>query len=145
MSAEKRKQKRELRKLNRKERKKAFKKFLEAIMVFKDLDLKEKLPYKDKFKQVWPAIKPTLEFATILKFTGEKFDLAARQIVLTGDNLAGSQFKESDAVDFLAKLAGIWENIESVLEIAKVVSDDKTDAVLDRIIEIGDWLFDRDN
>ena len=52
---------------------------------------------------------------------------------------------ESDAVDFLAKLAGIWENIESVLEIAKVMADDKTDTVLDKIIEIGDWLFDRDN
>ncbi len=143
MSAETRKQKRELRRLNRMERKQAFGKFLEAIMIFKDISLKEKLSYKDKFKQVWPAVKPTLEFATILKFTGEKFDMTAKQIVVTGDNLYGSEISDTEAIDFLAKLSGIWENIDNVLEIVKAVTDDKSDAVLDKIIEIGDWLFER--
>ena len=143
MSAETRKQKRELRRLNRMERKQAFGKFLEAIMVFKDISLKEKLSYKDKFNQVWPAVKPTLEFAIILKFTGEKFDMTAKQIVVTGDNLYGSKISDTEAIDFLAKLSGIWENIDNVLEIVKAVTDDKSDAVLDKIIEIGDWLFER--
>lgn len=143
MSAETRKQKRELRRLNRMERKQAFGKFLEAIMIFKDISLKEKLSYKDKFKQVWPAVKPTLEFATILKFTGEKFDMTAKQIVVTGDNLYGNEISDTEAIDFLAKLSGIWENIDNVLEIVKAVTDDKSDAVLDKIIEIGDWLFER--
>jgi hypothetical protein len=145
MSAETRKQRRELRRINRNERKLAFGKFLEAIMVFKDLDLKEKLPYKEKFKQVWPAVKPTLEFAIILRFTGEKFDMTAKQIVVAGDILYGNQLSEPDAIDFLAKLSSVWENIDTVLEIVKVASDDKTDAVLDKIIEIGDWLFEREN
>ena len=143
MSAETRKQKRELRRLNRMERKQAFGKFIEAIMVFKDISLKEKLSYKDKFNQVWPAVKPTLEFAIILKFTGEKFDMTAKQIVVTGDNLYGSEISDTEAIDFLAKLSGIWENIDNVLEIVKAVTDDKSDAVLDKIIEIGDWLFER--
>ena len=143
MSAETRKQKRELRRLNRMERKQAFGKFIEAIMVFKDISLKEKLSYKDKFNQVWPAVKPTLEFAIILKFTGEKFDMTAKQIVVTGDNLYGSKISDTEAIDFLAKLSGIWENIDNVLEIVKAVTDDKSDAVLDKIIEIGDWLFER--
>jgi len=143
MSAETRKQKRELRRLNRMERKQAFGKFLEAIMVFKDISLKEKLSYKDKFNQVWPAVKPTLEFAIILKFTGEKFDMTAKQIVVTGENLYGSKISDTEAIDFLAKLSGIWENIDNVLEIVKAVTDDKSDAVLDKIIEIGDWLFER--
>jgi hypothetical protein len=143
MSAETRKQKRELRRLNRMERKQAFGKFLEAIMVFKDISLKEKLSYKDKFNQVWPAVKPTLEFAIILKFTGEKFDMTAKQIVVTGDNLYGSEVSDTEAIDFLAKLSGIWENIDNVLEIVKAVTDDKSDAVIDKIIEIGDWLFER--
>jgi len=143
MSAEIRRQKREMRRLNRKERKEAFGKFVEAIMAFKDFDLKEKLPYKDKFKQVWPAVKSTLEFAIILKFTGEKFDMTARQIVGTGNVLYGSEVSDANALDFLARLAAIWENIESVLEIVKAVTDDKTDAVLDKIVEIGDWLFEK--
>jgi len=132
-----------MRRLNRKERKEAFGKFVEAIMAFKDFDLKEKLPYKDKFKQVWPAVKSTLEFAIILKFTGEKFDMTARQIVGTGNVLYGSEVSDANALDFLARLAAIWENIESVLEIVKAVTDDKTDAVLDKIVEIGDWLFEK--
>lgn len=143
MSAEARKQKRELRKFNRKERKQAYTKFLEAIMVFKDLELKEKLSYKEKFRQVWPAIKPTLEFAVILKFTGDKFDMSARQVLVFGDQLYGSEITDEGAVEVLTRLSGIWENIESVLEIIKVITDDKTDAIIDKVIEIGEWLFER--
>lgn len=144
MSAETRKQRRELRRLNRKERKAAFSKFLEALSAFKDLDLKERLPFREKFKQVWIPVKATLEFAIILKFTGEKFDMTARQIVVAGDDLYGVDVSEADALDFLAGLASVWENIEIVLEIAKIVTDDKTDAVLDKITEIGEWLFEHD-
>lgn len=142
MSAESRKQKRELRKFNRKERKQAYAKFLEAIIVYKDLNLKEKLPYKEKFKQVWPAIKPTLEFAVILKFTGDKFDMSARQVLGFGDQLYGSEITDEGAMELLTKLSGIWENIESVLEIVKVITDDNTDVVIDKVIEIGEWLFE---
>jgi hypothetical protein len=142
MSAESRKQKRELRKFNRKERKLAYAKFLEAIIVYKDLNLKEKLPYKEKFKQVWPAIKPTLEFAVIHKFTGEKFDMSARQVLSFGDRLYGSEITDEQALELLTILSGIWENIESVLEIVKVITDDNTDVVIDKVIEIGEWLFE---
>lgn len=142
MSAETRKQRRLLRKQYRREKKAAFNKFLEAINAFKDIDLAEKLPFKEKLKQVWPAIKPTLEFVIILRITGVKFDAEANQLVIFGDKLFKGEVTEQDSIDFLSDLADIWDTIESVLEILKIVVGDKADAVIDKIIEIGDWLFE---
>jgi hypothetical protein len=142
MSADTRRQKRVLRRQYRKERKEAFEMLIKALKAFMDIDLKEKLPYKDKFKQVWPAVKPTLEFAIILNITGEKFDATAKQLVLFGDNLYAKPITEQEAIDFLADLGEIWETIESVLEVMKIVVPDKVDAVIDKIIEIGEWLFE---
>ena len=144
MSKESRRKKKEQRKLNRKERKEAFAKFLEAVTVFKSLDLKEKLAYKEKFNQVWPAIKPTLEFAIILKVTGEGFDSVAKQIVAMGDNLSGKDVSDAEALAFITKFGAIWANIGSALDIVKAISNDQTDEVIDKIIEIGDWLLDQD-
>jgi hypothetical protein len=142
MSADTRKQKRVLRRQYRKERKVAFDKLIEALKAFMEIDLKEKLPYKDRFKQVWPAVKPTLEFAITLNITGEKFDTPAKQLVIFGDNLYGKALTEQEAIDFLAELSEIWETIESVLDVLKIVVPDKVDAVIDKIIEIGEWLFE---
>jgi len=142
MSAETRKHKKALRRQYRKERKEAFGMLIEAVNTFMDIDLKEKLPYKEKFRQVWPAVKPTIEFAIILNITGEKFDTPARQLVMFGDNLYAKDLTEEEAVEFLDTLGDIWETIESVLEVLKIVVPDKVDAVIDKIIEIGEWLFE---
>jgi hypothetical protein len=142
MSADTRKQKRALRKQYRKERKEAFEKLIVALNAFMDIDLKEKLPYKDKFKQVWPAVKPTLEFAITLNITGEKFDTPAKQLVLFGDSLFRKAVTDQEAMDFLSDLSEIWDMIEKVLDVLKIVVPDKVDAVIDKIIEIGEWLFE---
>jgi hypothetical protein len=142
MSADTRRQKRALRKQYRKEHKQAFDKFVEAIKAFMEIDLKEKLPYKQKFNQVWPALKPTIEFLIVLRVTREKFDTAANEVIILGDSLYGKDFTDQEALDFLSKLSDIWETVESVLEIFKIVVPDKTDAIIDKIIEIGDWLFE---
>jgi hypothetical protein len=142
MSADTRKQKRALRKQYRKEHKQAFDKFVEAIKAFMEIDLKEKLPYKQKFNQVWPALKPTIEFLIVLRVTREKFDTPANEVIILGDSLYGKDFTDQEALDFLSKLSEIWETVESVLEILKIVVPDRTDAVIDKIIEIGDWLFE---
>jgi hypothetical protein len=142
MSLESRKQKRELRKLDRKERKVAFEKLMEAIKAVQNIDISKQLEYKEKFNQVWPFIKPTIEFAIILKSTGDKFDLPAKQIIVLGDKMFGSDISDENAVEFLHKLVAIWEKIENVIEIVKTLADDKTDTVLDKIIEIGEWLFE---
>lgn len=142
MSTETRKQKRALRKQYRKERKEAFEKLVEALKAFLDINLKEKLPYKEKFKQVWPAVKPTLEFAVILNITGEKFDKPAKELILLGDSLSGKAITEQEAMDFLADLAEIWDTIESILDVLKIVVPDRVDVIIDKIIEIGEWLFE---
>jgi len=142
MSVESRKHKRELRKLDRIERKKAFKKLIEALQAVQDIDMSNELPYKEKFNKVWPVIKPVLEFAIILKSTGERFDMATKQIIVIGDNMYGSNITDENAMEFLARLATIWEKLEMVFEIIKIVTDDKTDVVIDKTIEIGEWLFE---
>ena len=142
MSAETRKQKRALRKQYRKEHKNALNKLLEAVKSFTTIDLKEDMPYKDRFKQVWPALKPTLEFVIKLRFTGEKFDAPAMQLVILGDKLYGGQVTEEEAVEFLGNLQDIWDMIEKILETLKIVVGDQADAVIDKIIEIGEWLFE---
>jgi hypothetical protein len=142
MSADTRKTKRALRKQYRREHKDAFNKLLEAVKAFATIDLKENLPYKDRFKQAWPAIKPTLEFVIRLRFTGEKFDAPAMQLVILGDKLYGGPVTEEEAVEFLGKLQDIWDFIEKILETLKIVVGDQADAVIDKIIEIGEWLFE---
>lgn len=142
MPSETRKQKREIRKIDRKARKIAFTKLLEAVKAVKDVDISKDLPYRDKFKQVWPIVKPTLEFAVVLKATGKKFDLAANKIIVFGDDLAGQEVTDEKAIEFLDKLADIWEKVEYVLEILKIVMDDKKDEIIDKVIEVGEWLFE---
>jgi hypothetical protein len=141
MSKEERKQKRDLRKMNRGARKQAFDKFIEAVKAFKDLDLKQAIGYQEKFLKVWPAIKPTLEFAITLKFTGQGFDNAAQEIITLGDNIFKGNSSEANKTEFLNKLKDIWEKIDMTLEIIKYVTNDKTDAIIDKVIEIGEWLF----
>jgi hypothetical protein len=142
MSAETRKQKKAMRKQHRKERKAAFDKLIEALKAFMDIDLKEKLPYKDKFKQVWPAVKPTLEFAVILNVTGEDFDTTAKQLILYGDSLYAKEMTEQEAIGFMGDLKEIWNTVEPALDTLKIAVPDKVDAVIDKIQEIGDWLFE---
>ncbi|OFX16713.1 MAG: hypothetical protein A2033_12880 [Bacteroidetes bacterium GWA2_31_9] len=143
MSAETRKQKREIRKLERNERKAAFAKLVEALKAVKDVNLKEGLTFKQKFTQVWPVVKPTLEFAIILKVTGEKFDTAAQKIIIMGNNMIGTEITDEQEIEFLAQLSTYWNIIETALEIVKIGVDDAKDEIIDKIIEVGEWLFEK--
>lgn len=143
MSAELIKQKRELRKLNRKVGKDAFRKFIEVVQAFQDLDLDKPQNYEEGFKQVWPVVKPTLEFAKALKLTGEKFDTAVNEVLVLGGNMYNSSDTEATHTEFTMKLKAIWEKIEIVLEVIKILlTDDNTDKTIDKVIEIGEWLFE---
>jgi hypothetical protein len=144
MSSETRKQKREVRRMERKERKAAFEKLLEAIKAVMNLELKDGLKFKEKFVQVWPVVKPTLEFAIILKVTGEKFDVAAQKLIYMGDKMAGKETDEQ-AMEFINQLSGYWNIIELALDVVKVAVDDSKDEKIEKIIEIGEWLFESNN
>lgn len=124
-------------------RRKAFKKIVEAIESCKTIDLEKSMTYKEKFKEVWPLMKSLIEIFIILRFTGDKFDSAAQKVVLVGENMYKKEsVDDMEVADFLDKLAAIWEKIEFILEILKIAVNDKTDDVIDKAIEIGEWVFD---
>jgi len=142
MSAESRRQRRELRRLNKKERKEAFEKIKTILEGIPNLDLQEKLPYKERFNKFWPLLKASLELAILMKYTGEKFDLSAQKLIVIGDSMYGKELTDEKALDFLHQLTSYWETIEIILEILKVVASDKLDEVIDKVIEIGEWIFE---
>lgn len=131
-----------MRRLDRKERKAAFNQFVEAVTKALNLELKPEISYKDKFKTVWPIIKPALEFAIILKITGDKFDASTKKIISIGDNMIGQEITDAEALDFMEKLESVWEIIEMVFEIMKIFVSDKVDEIIDKVIEIGEWMFE---
>jgi hypothetical protein len=142
MSQETRKEKRLKRKADRQARKAAFEKFTQAVQAIVHMELKDGVSYKDKFKIVWPVLKPTLEFLAILKITGEKFDEAVGKIIIVGDNMFGTEITDADAQNFLQQLDGIWNTVEMMLNLTKVFVNDKVDDIIDKVIEIGDWIFE---
>ncbi|HBF87426.1 MAG TPA: hypothetical protein DDX39_02200 [Bacteroidales bacterium] len=142
MSSEIRKQKKEVRKLERKERKAIFNKLLAAAIAVKDMQLIEGLSYKEKIARVWSVVKPTLEFAIILKITGEKFDTAANKLIIIGNNITGNETTDQQAIEFLNTLSSAWNTIEMALEVIKIAAPDDKDEDIDKIIEIGEWLFE---
>lgn len=122
---------------------KAFNKIIEVIGSFKDIDFDKSMTYKEKFNEVWPLMKPLIEFFIILRFTGDKFDSAAKKVILVGENMYKNESVDDvEVIDFLEKLAAIWEKIEFILEIIKFAVDDKKDEIIDKAIEVGEWIFD---
>lgn len=58
-------------------------------------------------------------------------------IVSTGDKTAQTQFQE--------KMGIVWLPLRTILEIVIAFSPPKVDNVLDKIIEIGNWLSNSDH
>jgi hypothetical protein len=44
--------------------------------------------------------------------------------------------------DFIQKFGGIWDNLEKALQLLQLVINDKADAAIDDILEIGEWIAD---
>ncbi|MFH2141281.1 MAG: hypothetical protein ABIJ97_02575, partial [Bacteroidota bacterium] len=137
---EKRKEKKLERKEKKKIRKQAFDKFKDAIQEAKSIDIEKQMPYPEKFNEVWPFVKSSLEFAAILRITGEKFDNATNEIIGLGDNIF-SNYSDNTKTEFNQKLSSTWNKIETALEVAKFIANDKDDDLIDKIIEFGDWLL----
>ena len=88
-------------------------------------------------------MKSLIEIFIVLKFTGDKFDSAAQKVVLVGENMYKKEsVNDVEVAEFLEKLASIWEKIEFILEILKIAVNDKNDEIIDKAIDIGEWIFD---
>ncbi len=142
-----RRAKREQRRKNKKLRRE---KFNEVLAVAKDMDLKfdtdtEDPDFADAFNEIWPVLKPSLEYAELIKITGPKADKILRTVVEIGQRISTGEASESEEAMFISYLDSIWDILETALGILKTFTPDKVDDVIDYVLEIGDWITDNED
>ena len=137
-----RKQNRVERKKLRKERKGKLKEIIQAASTTNitiDLDGVEP-KFVDAFNQIWPLLKPILEYAELVRITGEGADKVIRTVIDIGERIATGTASPEEQTDFISKLDNIWNPVKTVLGIIVTFTNDKVDKVINHIIEIGDWI-----
>ena len=137
-----RKQKRDERKEFKKLKKSKFNDIVKAVGKSKiDIDLDKAEPkFVTAFNQVWPTLKPILEYAELVKLTGVGADKAIRTVIGLGDRISTGTASSAEETAFVGMLDTIWGPVKTVLGILATFTDDKVDEVLNKIIEIGDWI-----
>ena len=104
-----------------------------------DLDVKEP-EFVDAFNQVWPLLKPVLEYAELVKFTGPEADKVIGTVIDLGGRISTGSASDSEQTEFVKTLDTIWQPIKSVLGIVETFTNDSVDKVINEIVEIGDWI-----
>jgi len=137
-----RKENREIRKSLRKARKTKFRAIVEAAgktNITIDLDAGEP-KFVDVFNQIWPVLKPILEYAEIVKFTGAGIDKVIRTVIDLGERISTGAASEGEQTAFISTLDTIWSPVKMALGIIVTFTDDHIDKIINDIIEIGDWI-----
>ena len=137
-----RKENREIRKSLRKARKTKFRAIVEAAgktNITIDLDAGEP-KFVDVFNQIWPVLKPILEYAEIVKFTGAGIDKVIRTVIDLGERISTGAASEGEKTAFISTLDTIWSPVKMALGIIVTFTDDHIDKIINDIIEIGDWI-----
>ena len=130
------------RKKLRKEKKIKFKEIVAAagnVNITVDLDASEP-KFVDAFNQIWPLLKPVLEYAELVNITGEKVDKVLRTVIDLGVRISTGEASQSEQTAFISTLDTIWNPVKTVLGIIVAFTNDKVDKVINQIIEIGDWI-----
>ena len=137
-----RKQNRELRKKLRKEKKIKFRAIVEAAAITNiSVDLDEGEPrFADVFNQIWPILKPVLEYAELVRVTGQGADKVNRTVLDLGERISTGTASDGEQTAFISTLDTIWNPVKTVLGIIVTFTDDKVDKIINDIIEIGDWI-----
>ena len=149
-SKEERRARRRAKKAERKKFKKLRKeKFNELVSAASKADFDfnpedESLKFTDIFNQWWPVLKPALEYAEVIRITGPKADKILRTVIDLGQRISTGDASEEEQTRFLTYLDSIWDIVEKVLEILKTFTSEKTDEVIDQVIEIGEWITDNE-
>ena len=104
-----------------------------------DLDAAEP-KFIDAFNQVWPILKPILEYAELVKITGPEADKVISTLVDIGERISTGTAGPGEESVFINTLDSIWHPVKTVLGIIITFTDDKVDKVINDIIEIGDWI-----
>ena len=139
-----RKQRRAERKKLRKERRAKFNEIVDVATKAKiTIDLDKKEPkFVDAFNQVWPVLKPGLEYAELVRVTGPGADKVLRSVIILGERVSTGTASGDEQSAFIHTLDTVWEPVKAVLGILVTFTDDKTDKIIDKIVEIGDWITD---
>ncbi len=95
---------------------------------------------KERFKQYWPILHAVLDFAVVLKVTRKKVDKVLLRIIDIGNKMYDGTADEGESAEFMKKLQKVWGIARKALSITTAVTDDKTDAVIEKAIAIGDWI-----
>lgn len=95
---------------------------------------------KEKFQEYWPVLHAVLDFAVVLKVTRKKVDTVLTRIIDVGNKMADGTDEEGDSAEFMKKLQKVWGIARKALTVTTVVTDDKTDEVIEKAIAIGDWI-----
>ena len=142
-----RKAKRQARKDDKKLKRQKFNEIIEAAST---IDLKFDLDtddpkFVDALNEIWPVLKPSLEFASLSRITGPKADKTIDAIVDIGHRISTGEASEDDEANFISYLDTVWSFVETALGIIKTFTNDKTDEVIDKVLEVGDWITDNES
>ena len=149
-SKEERRARRKAKRAERRKLKKLRKeKFNELVSAASKVDLKvdpddDTLQFVDVFNEIWPVLKPALEYAELIKITGPKTDKILRTVLEIGQRISTGDASPEEQTRFISYLDSVWDVAETALNILKTFTNDKTDDVIDRIIEIGEWITDNE-
>ncbi|HSO87491.1 MAG TPA: hypothetical protein VLQ91_13125 [Draconibacterium sp.] len=137
-----RKQNRELRKKQRREKKTKFKAIVEAAGITNvSIDLDGPEPkFADAFHQIWPLLKPVLEYAELVKITGAGADKVIRTVIDLGERISTGTASAGEESAFISTLHTIWNPLKAVLGIIVTFTNDKVDKIINDIIDVGDWI-----
>jgi hypothetical protein len=137
-----RRENRAMRKKLRSEKKIKFKEIVDAAgnaNITIDLDASEP-KFADAFNQIWPLLKPVLEYAKLINLTGEKVDKVLQTVIDIGERISTGNASPDEQTAFISTLDTIWNPVKAVLGIIVTFTNDKVDKVINQIIEIGDWI-----
>lgn len=138
---EERRANREKRRVKRKLRKEKFNDLLDKVKSTPEPTEEEFLQDpKENFHKYWPILRAVLDFAIVLKVTGENVDDILAKIVVIGNKMYNGTAEEGESDEFIEKLHKVWGISRKALTIVTIVTDDKTDEVIEKAIAIGDWI-----
>ena len=101
--------------------------------------------FVDAFNSIWVILKPALEYAGLIRITGPKADEAIKTVLELGARISSGNSSEQEKSLFIQKYDAIWGIASQALEIIKTFTDDKADLVIDKVIDIGDWMASQKN
>lgn len=121
-------------------RKKSLDDFLTIFIKFIGKSQKIITPDDILHRKLWPVLKPIIEFAQYIKIINREQDNLVVDIIEFGENKLKSENNEQSYTKFKQNLSVLKDKIIYTVEILKLLSDDSTEEIVEKFIEIYDAL-----